>query len=80
MAVDDYSCCSATGKNNVIVIVGQCSRFKGINGTLVSAANYDKSGKCIGFVSGCIGKDGLKENVVYTVRDGQFVEVREDER
>lgn len=80
VAVDDYSSCSATGENNVIVIVGQYSRFKGVKGTPVSAANYDKSGKCIGFVSGCIGKDGLKENVVYTVRDGQFVEAREDER
>ncbi|QHJ78795.1 MAG: hypothetical protein [Bacteriophage sp.] len=80
VAVDDYSSCSATGENNVIVIVGQYSRFKGVKGTPVSAANYDKSGKCIGFVSGCIGKDGLKENIVYTVRDGQFVEVREDER
>ena len=64
----------ATGKNSVIAISGKNGKFKGINGTFVSCADFDDDGKCVGFVTGCIGKDGLKENTWYAVRNGKFVE------
>ena len=64
----------ATGKNSVIAISGRNGRFKGVNGTFVSCADFDDDGKCNGFVTGCVGVDGLKENTWYTVSNGKFVE------
>ena len=61
----------ATGENSVIAISGLSGCFKGVNGTFVSCADFDDDGKCVGFVTGCIGKDGLKENTWYTVRNGK---------
>lgn len=74
VAAGDGSSCSAAGENNVIAIVGKYGKFKGIKGTQVCAANYDKNGKCIGFVTGEIGKNALKPDTTYTTLDGHFVE------
>lgn len=64
----------ATGENSVIAISGLNGCFKGINGTFVSCADFGGDGKCTGFVSGCVGQDGLRENTWYTVRNGKFIE------
>ena len=77
VAAGDGSSCSAAGENNVIAIVGKYGKFKGIKGTQVCAANYDKNGKCIGFLTGEIGKNGLKPDVTYTTLDGQFIELQD---
>lgn len=34
-----------------------------------------KDGKCVGFATGCIGKDGLKPNTAYRAKGGRLVEV-----
>ena len=77
VAAGDGSSCSAAGENNVIAIVGKYGKFKGIKGTQVCAANYDKNGKCTGFLTGEIGKNGLKPDVTYTTLDGQFIELQD---
>lgn len=74
----DKTNCNALGENNVIAIVGRHGHFSGKTGTHVCVAKYDQHGKCIGFVTGEIGKNGLKENVTYTTLDGQFVELAEE--
>jgi len=33
--------------------------------------------KCLGFITGRIGENGLKENTAYTIKNGEFVEVSE---
>ena len=63
------------GNNSAISSLGQNSTFKAVDGTWVSMAYYDENGKCLGFVTGCVGKDGLKENVEYKIENGKFVEV-----
>jgi len=68
--------CNALGENNVVAIVGMCGHFSGKIGTHVCVAEY-RHGKCIGFVTGEIGKNGLKENVTYTTLDGRFVELQD---
>ena len=75
-ASGNFAKLKAAGKNSVITISGKNGKFKGINGTFVSCADFDDDGKCVGFVTGCIGKDGLKENTWYTVRNGKgkFIE------
>jgi hypothetical protein len=70
----DYSNNEANGKNSVIACAGNNSKAKGVKGTWISLAKYNKNGLCSGFVSGCIGKNGLKENVWYTVKNGKLVQ------
>jgi|GEM_PF-1375538 len=77
IAAGNHSSCSAIGKNGVIAIVGQYCRFKGVNGTPVCVADYDKNGKFQRFVTGRIGEKGLKPDTIYTVESGRFVEVSE---
>lgn len=77
IAAGNHSSCSAIGKNGVIAIVGQYCRFKGVNGTPVCVADYDKNGKFQRFVTGCIGEKGLKPDTIYTVESGRFVEFSE---
>ena len=63
------------GKNGVISVLGNGSEFKGSKGTLVSAVVYNATGKPIDIITGRVGEDGLKPNTLYTVKNGEFVEV-----
>lgn len=72
-----------SGTRNRIVCLGTRVVFSGHcdNWIMVGEYNnksYDEEEYFLGFVSGCIGKNGLKENTLYTVRDGQFVELPKD--
>lgn len=73
-ASGDHSLCVALGEDSVISLMGKASSFVGVKGVRVVAANYDDR-KCIGFIEGCIGENGLKENTMYRVSsNGEFVE------
>lgn len=63
------------GKGGIISVLGEKARFKGSEGTLVLAATYNCRGEPTGGLVGRIGEDGLKPNTLYTVSDGEFVEV-----
>lgn len=63
-----------TGKNNRIVCFGFGAAIQGVSDNWVSLAYHDENWKCGGVVSGCIGQNGLEENVRYYVENGQFVE------
>jgi len=64
-----------TGENNVGSAIGQNSKIKGINGNFVCLFHYANDGTPLGWVTGKIGEDGLKENVFYVVgKDGKFTE------
>lgn len=79
VASGDGSRCSATGEDNIIAAVGRFSHVNGAMGTYVCIADYDNAGTCRGFVTGRIGENGLKPYTTYTVKNGRFVEVTEDE-
>ena len=64
----------ATGANSVVASAGPSSTVKGANGTWVSVAEY-VDGKCVGFATGCIGQNDLKENTWYRAANGKLVEV-----
>ena len=68
--------CNVLGENNVVAIVGMLGHFSGKTGIHVCVAQY-LHGKCIGFVTGEIGKNGLKPDVTYTTRDDRFVELQD---
>ena len=63
------------GKDGVISVLGEGAKFKGSRGTLVLAVTYNRHGKPHGGLVGRIGENGLKPNTLYTVKNGEFVEV-----
>ena len=63
----------ASGKDAVIASAGYDAKVKGGKGTWVSVAEYNDSGKCIGFATGCIGKNKLKPDTWYKAEDGKLV-------
>jgi hypothetical protein len=65
----------AWGNNSVIAASGPGCQAKGAVGTWISLAEYDDDDECIGFVTGCIGKGGLMEDVWYGAKGGRFIEV-----
>jgi len=73
--VGDKSQVTYEGKGGVISVLGIGAKFRGSEGTLVSAVVYDKESKPIDIITGRIGENGLKPDTLYTVSDGEFVEV-----
>ena len=61
-----------TGENAVVAAAGY-TRVKGADGAWVSLAEYDVNGKCVGFATGCIGRDGLEPDVWYCASGGKLV-------
>ena len=69
-----YSKLAASGENSVIAAAAPGCIWQGGNGTHV-ALPWFVDGKCQGFVTGCVGVDGLKPNTPYRAENGKFVEV-----
>ena len=66
---------AADGKDSVIASSGHNTVARGVAGTWVSLAEFDSNGKCIGFATGCIGTDGIPENVNLHAKGGKLVPV-----
>lgn len=73
-ASGNYAKLAASGKESVIAASAPGCVASGAEGTWISLAEF-RDGKCIGFATGCIGKDGLKPNTAYRACDGKLVEV-----
>ena len=73
-ASGDSSQLAASGENSVIAAAAPGCIWQGGNGTHV-ALPWFVDGKCQGFVTGCVGVDGLKPNTPYRAENGKFVEV-----
>ena len=71
-----YARIKAEGENSVIASAGYGAIVRGAQGTWISVAEY-KGAKCVGFATGCIGKDGLKPDVDYKAKGGKLVPVEE---
>jgi hypothetical protein len=66
---------AASGENSVITASAPGCTACGADGTWISLAEFERNGKCIGFATGCIGKNGLKPDTAYYAKDGKLVEV-----
>ena len=76
IASGDYSQLAASGYSSVIASSSNDGRAKGVAGTWLSLASFNDEGKCQGFATGCVGKDGLKPDVWYKTNDNcEFVEI-----
>ena len=67
---------ASSGENGVICSSGYDARAKGKAGTWVALAEFDDDGKCVGFATGCAGKD-FPADVWVRAEDGKLVEVGE---
>ena len=69
----DYTHHIADGKNTAICCSGVNSTAEGIDGTHISLAEWVND-ECVGFATGCIGKDGLEPKTRYKAKGGKLVE------
>ena len=65
---------ASSGENGVICSSGWNAHAKGKAGTWVSLAEFDEDGNCIGFATGCAGKDFPADTWV-RAKDGKLVEI-----
>ena len=63
---------SATGKDAVVASAGPDTVVTAAEGAWISVAEF-VDGKCVGFATGCIGKDGLLPNTPYRAKGGKLV-------
>jgi hypothetical protein len=68
-----YAQIKAEGKDAVIASAGHVMRVHAPDGTWVSLAEYDSRGKCIGFATGCVGKDGIPANTWLIAKGGKLI-------
>jgi hypothetical protein len=68
-----YAQITAEGKDAVIASAGPSTRVKAVEGSWISVAEYDGNGKCIGFATGCAGKDGVPADVWLIAKGGKLV-------
>lgn len=74
-----YDSTLAGGKN--CVIVGRTgSRAKGKEGTVIVLVERNEHGEIVDFKAGKIDGESLKENVFYELVNGDFVEVKEEDK
>jgi hypothetical protein len=74
-ASGDYSQLAASGDYSVIAAVGPGSQLSGGAGTHMAIAEYASNGKCVGFATGCVGKDGVEPDTYYRAENGKLVKV-----
>ena len=67
---------ASSGENGVICSSGPRTRAKGKAGAWIALAEFDDDGKCVGFATGCAGKD-FPADVWVCAKDGKLVEVGE---
>jgi hypothetical protein len=61
------------GNKAVIASAGRAT-VSAKEGTWVSIAEFNERYECVGFATGCIGKDGLKPDTAYIAKGGKLVE------
>ena len=64
----------ATGENSITAAAGYVQKWRGGNGAWFALPDF-RNDVMHGFVTGCVGENGVKPNVWYCVRDGKLVEV-----
>ncbi|MFT4056887.1 MAG: hypothetical protein QM681_20445, partial [Novosphingobium sp.] len=65
------------GERGVVACAGINATVSGKDGAWLSIAEFkvrDGRHECIGFATGCIGKDGLKPDTMYRAKGGKLVE------
>ena len=69
----------SSGENSVIAAAGPNTTAKGAAGTWIALPEFIYNRKksrweCVGFVTGCVGQDGIKADTFYRAEGGKLVE------
>ena len=73
-ATGDYCRAKADGKNNIAVANGACSKARGVLGCYLVLTEYDDDGNMLWAKMAKVDGAPIKENVWYTLKNGEFVE------
>lgn len=76
-ATGDSGAASATGKYCVAMTIGPCGRVMGDIGNAIVCVERRDSGEIAAILAGIVDGETLKPGVWYTVKDGQWSEVKE---
>ena len=71
----NYSTAIATGKSSIVMTTGYKSKVKGVKGSWIICAEHDKLHNILCVKAAKVDGEKIKENVFYTVKNGEFVEV-----
>jgi hypothetical protein len=64
---------ASSGDYGVIAAAASNCAAKGADGTWIALAEFNTNGTCVGFATGCIGKDGLLADTFYKAMGGKLV-------
>ena len=76
-ATGDSSASSATGKGAVALNTGRYGKSRAGEGGAIVLCEHDEEGNLINIKCSKVGQHGIKADVFYTLKDGEFVEVLE---
>ena len=72
------ACCSAKadGKDSIAVVNGACGKARGTLGCYLVLTEYDDDGHMICAKMARVDGSAIRENVYYTLKNGEFVEAK----
>ena len=59
--------------NKAVIACAGSAAVSAKEGAWISIAEFNGLGECIGFATGCIGKDGLEPDIAYVAKNGKLV-------
>lgn len=75
-ATGAYCSAKADGKDSIAVVNGACGKACGALGCYLVLTEYDDDGHMICAKMGRVDGSAIRENVYYTLKNGEFVEVK----
>ena len=75
-ATGDYCSAKADGKDSIAVVNGACGKACGALGCYLVLTEYDDDGHMICAKMARVDGSAIRENVYYTLKNGEFVEVK----
>ena len=73
-ASGDYSSAEVSGKDSIAVANGYNSKARGASGCYIVLTEYDDDGKLLWAKMARVDGSAIRENVYYTLKNGEFVE------
>lgn len=71
-----YCSAKADGKDSIAVVNGACGKARGALGCYLVLTEYDDDGHMICAKMARVDGSAIRENVYYTLKNGEFVEVK----
>ena len=75
-ATGAYCSAKADGKDSIAVVNGACGKARGALGCYFVMTEYDDDGHMICAKMARVDGSAIRENVYYTLKNGEFVEVK----